>query len=526
MIVKYFDKGKGSTGAVEYITEKEDMQVLKGDPSVTAQLIASNKNKLKYRSGVISFGADVVTREQKLEIINEFERNTFSGLSSDEYNILWVQHNDTDNDHIHFVIPRLHLGTMKAFNPHWHKSDQDRLMLFQDYVNNKYNLSNPYDAINRQSLQVNKNWNNRNDAKEKIHVAIVEGIAEGIISNRDELIEFLETNDIPVTKVTKKSISINIGNIGTEQNTRMTGAFYGENYTDTTAITRERAKTEREHRTATEGELRELKQRLERAIATRAAYNKKHYSKHIRKHREQYENRAETQSSRDRDNTRAEHEQDDKQPGRNNRESEECQGDIRGEDDSLRHDNRHDFDCDDNNNIKRNTAQQRQYNNLLHKNIKEKNDSIRATTKRGARRSREEEQETIRELRSTRSRIQKQYTRSINNATKQMRNLYTRNITRADTTTQNHDERESTREHRSISYVRENHTRVYADYRRTERAYEEAEQAYRDADERNQRAERKTRAEFKRTRELTERTREHQNRIREEQNYQSFGNHR
>jgi hypothetical protein len=281
MIIKYFESGQGSSGAVEYVTLKSDAVILKGNPKLTADLIKSNLNKYKYRSGVLSFGSDQLSKEQKLEIMELFEKSTFAGLPEDDYNILWVQHNDTDNDHIHFVIPRLNLRTGTAFNPHWHKIDQERLIMLQDYINNKYELSNPFEAERTQVLQVNKNWSNRNQAKEQINSVVIQGIEQGLISNRNELIEFLELNDIKVPKVTKKSISIKLDEY--EKNIRLTGVYYGENFTSAEAITDELTRTERKHTTVTQAELERLKERLTRAITKRAEYNQRRYAK---KHKE------------------------------------------------------------------------------------------------------------------------------------------------------------------------------------------------------------------------------------------------
>ena len=116
MLIKYFGSGASSSGAVEYIEKNETAQTLKGNNNLTRDLIKSNKNKLKYRSGVINFGSDRPTRSQVMETIELFEESTFAGLDKDQYNSLWVEHTDTENYHIHFVIPRLELSSMKANN--------------------------------------------------------------------------------------------------------------------------------------------------------------------------------------------------------------------------------------------------------------------------------------------------------------------------------------------------------------------------------------------------------------------------
>ena len=121
MLVKFFNRGTGKgKGPVEYILKETDAQgiireplpeLLKGNPQQTINLIDSLDFKQKYKSGVISFApSDAPTPEEQDAIIKSFEETAFAGLSSDQYDILWVRHTHTGSDRVelHFVtVPEI-----------------------------------------------------------------------------------------------------------------------------------------------------------------------------------------------------------------------------------------------------------------------------------------------------------------------------------------------------------------------------------------------------------------------------------
>ena len=136
MIIKYFRGGKSKSGAVEYLlnerVEQGTARVLRGNSQITKQLIKENTNKLKYRSGCLSFEESFLIERDKKEIMDLFEQSTFAGLDKDQYNILWVEHTDKNRIELNFVIPRLELTSMNEYNQHWHKADQKRLLILQE----------------------------------------------------------------------------------------------------------------------------------------------------------------------------------------------------------------------------------------------------------------------------------------------------------------------------------------------------------------------------------------------------------
>ena len=274
MLCKYFGAGASSSGAVEYVTKNETAKILYGNPEFTKDLIKNNTNKLKYRSGVLSFGTDRPNRETVNKIISEFENSTFAGLKEEQYNILWVEHNDTENYHIHFVIPRLELSTMKAFNPHYHKQDQKRLLKLQAYINSKYELQNPFSQDKRHTLEIKLDWKNRNQAKEQIDSFICKNIGQGKIENRNELVELLREQGLEV-KESKKYIAIKSQD--DKKFIRLKGAYYNESFADREGVGKLLKSEEQENRANTPKQLRELREEITRLTDYKAKQVIKQY---------------------------------------------------------------------------------------------------------------------------------------------------------------------------------------------------------------------------------------------------------
>jgi hypothetical protein len=276
MISKYFKGGKSKSGAVEYLlNEREQLgtaRTLRGNPDLTKELIKENSNKLKYRSGCLAFEEPNITEQQKAEIMDLFEKNTFAGLDKEQYNILWVEHTDKGRLELNFVIPRLELTSGKAFNPHWHEQDQTRLLKFQEYVNAEYGFTSAFSENKRELIRVDKNKKN-SQIKKEIHQVVLDNIKSGHIQNREELIQFFQDSGATIPRKGKDYITVQFG----EEKHRLKGEIYGETFTTIDSITETIKATEREHKPTTRAELRELKQELERLIQHKADTNRKKY---------------------------------------------------------------------------------------------------------------------------------------------------------------------------------------------------------------------------------------------------------
>jgi Relaxase/Mobilisation nuclease domain len=123
MLIKIFNQGKNNGAeATNYLLSEAKHegckpQVLFGNAELTKQIISNIDRKQKYTSGVISFReGEELTREQKFELIDQFQKTFAPFKEEDRINFLWVEHRDKGRLEIHFLVPKEDLKTGKAFN--------------------------------------------------------------------------------------------------------------------------------------------------------------------------------------------------------------------------------------------------------------------------------------------------------------------------------------------------------------------------------------------------------------------------
>lgn len=221
MIVDFFRHGSGlSKGCLDYLLgedrEREYAQVLSGDVELTAQLIDSSPFAKKYTSGCLSFYEHDLSDQDKQKIMQNFEECLFPGLDKDQYQILWVQHQDKINQdtgetrlELNFVIPNVELSTGKRLQPFYAPVDLNRVDLFKQITNTEHSLYDPDDPEHRQLFLNKKNLpKDIKDFKEQLHQRVYRAVANGEVADRQELVQWLESNQINVTRQVKNSISI------------------------------------------------------------------------------------------------------------------------------------------------------------------------------------------------------------------------------------------------------------------------------------------------------------------------------
>ncbi len=235
MIVDFFRHGSGlSKGCLDYLLgedrEREHAQVLSGDVDLTAQLIDSSPFAKKYTSGCLSFYEHALSDQDKQQIMQNFEECLFPGLDKDQYQILWVQHQDKVNQdtgetrlELNFVIPNVELSTGKRLQPFYAPVDLDRVDLFKQITNAEHQLYDPDDPNNQQLLINKKNLpKDVKDFKDQLHQRIYQAVVDGKVADRQKLVEWLESNEIKVTRQTQKSISIELlANIDKKYNSEL-----------------------------------------------------------------------------------------------------------------------------------------------------------------------------------------------------------------------------------------------------------------------------------------------------------------
>ena len=159
---RYLTDEMVSAPALDYLTGKKTRKgivrnpapvVVRGDPNRTRKLIDSLRFKNRYTSGVLSFSpGETITSPMEDKIIDDFERAAFAGLDRDRFEILWVRHRHTPTHRheLHFLSPRVDLGTGKSLNiapPR--KGTRELFDTQRSKINAEYGLEDPDDPVRR-----------------------------------------------------------------------------------------------------------------------------------------------------------------------------------------------------------------------------------------------------------------------------------------------------------------------------------------------------------------------------------------
>ena len=290
MIVDFFRRGTGaSSGPIDYLLgknrDREHATVLQGDVNEIAGLIDSSPYIKKYTAGCLSFYEHDLKPEQKQQIMDDFEKCLFPGMTKDQYRILWVEHKDKLNTEtgqtrleLNFLIPNVEINTGKRLQPFYAAADLDRVECFKQITNHQYALYDPDDPANRQATKVAKALpTNAKQLKAAIEIEAALAIGEEIISDRQSLVKWLGDIGLEVTRQTPNSISIKHPDDAKARPIRLTGAMYEQDfrYTDESpSITA--AASERYRAAATERYTASC-ERYDKMLAAKSAYHQQRY---------------------------------------------------------------------------------------------------------------------------------------------------------------------------------------------------------------------------------------------------------
>ncbi len=300
MLVKFFARGTGGgRGPVEYITRRDDPitgklrspapEVLRGNPVITRRLIDGLEFKHKYRSGVLSFAPSDAPTDQQIEaVIDSFERYAFAGLDKDAYNILWVKHTHTGNNRVelHFITPRVELYTGKSLNiapPGWHGYFKP----WQTSWNIKQNWARPDDPARKRLYEpgfqalINadrkaKGLEPISDTRKLLTEYVMERVACGLISNRDDIINlFKDELGLEITRASKDFITVK--NSEMKKGCRLKGELYAREFRPQLSATTEIRTRETSNSRVNSKELPAITKRIKSNYKYRYKYHQKRY---------------------------------------------------------------------------------------------------------------------------------------------------------------------------------------------------------------------------------------------------------
>ena len=294
MIVRVFASGTSRGEApVNYLLSDKDHtgtnravkpEILEGNPNTTIEIINSISRDWKYVSGVIAFrDTEKPTPQQMLYVIDRFKQTFCAGLSTNQFNSLFVLHREKCNDEIHFVVPMIELtsGTGKRLNIH--PPGQKNLDLYQTF-SKVLNQELGYAQIVPDPLKIalpshklkSPEFKNDNRKNTLLQTHIKKSIVSGKVQNRNQLCNYLEEElGVSVHRQGKDYISIRLP--GDQKSLRLKGPMFEEN-----ANYREMLEASRKSKVPvqlTDTQYQEQKTKLEELTNERASFNTLAYSK-------------------------------------------------------------------------------------------------------------------------------------------------------------------------------------------------------------------------------------------------------
>ncbi len=294
MLVKFWGTNQGGgdgDGSVNYLlnerVEQGTAKVLKGDANLTKSLLLSLTQKHKACVGCLSFEEPNINESLKYELMESFENALLTESMQNRYNILWVEHTDKGRLELNFVIPRIDLITQKAFTPYYHSADITRIDLWKDCINLKHNFTNPKDLEKRHNIQQHQTKNPKNKellaTYEKLDKLIQDNLGK-LFNNRDDIINFLKSNQCEVTRQGKDYISVKLPK--ESKTKRLKGFYYHETFR-TIADIREQlsevrqreSQRERSNSHTTSDNHAELLRELENKLHERIEHKQRYYER-------------------------------------------------------------------------------------------------------------------------------------------------------------------------------------------------------------------------------------------------------
>lgn len=242
MIVKFFTNGTGgSKGVFDYLLKDKEQpdgkrlgaEVLRGDIDNQALLIDSLDFKQKYTSGCLSFTetADEVTTEQKNALMDGFEQTIRAGLEVDRVAVSWIEHRDKGRLELNFVFADVDLEHGRAFQPYIHYQDKRRVNAWKDMQNIEHGFTDPNDPANKRLMAQRDNLpRDVREARKAITDGLQALVIEGVITNRDEVIQALLDGGFEIARETDKAISIKNPDPEAKRNIRLTGGLYERSF--------------------------------------------------------------------------------------------------------------------------------------------------------------------------------------------------------------------------------------------------------------------------------------------------------
>lgn len=245
MHIKFLDHGTGSgKKAAEYLTGdidhngivRTEVKVLRGSPELVGKVADSLSFKQKYTSGVIAWApSDNPTDAQISEVLNDFEKLAFAGMSPDRFSHSAILHREENGGcHVHIFVARVDLLTGKSFNiapPGWQKNFDS----LRDKFNLEHGWARPDDPTRSRLIQpkysalvdasnLRAGLKVEPDSRQLITKYLTQRIAVGIVTDRPSLLASLSDAGFSINREGNDYVSIKDSETGVKL--RLKGAIY------------------------------------------------------------------------------------------------------------------------------------------------------------------------------------------------------------------------------------------------------------------------------------------------------------
>ncbi|WP_318440729.1 relaxase family protein [Photobacterium leiognathi] len=236
MIVKFF---KGDHSAVmnglKYLeggTKRRSVapQLLSGNPDITREwLKEASRFSKAFTYGCLSFEETDIPAHQKQQLMASFEQTLLTGLTPEQYDIVWIEHRDKGRLELNFHIVNMELTTGKVLTPYVHRRDMVRIDTWKSIANDTFGFTDPNDPAKARTFTWGDNSKPRRELMAQIDTYLFELAATGILNCQQDVIGAInDIEGINVTRNTKSSISFKAD--GYQKPIRLKGELYGKSY--------------------------------------------------------------------------------------------------------------------------------------------------------------------------------------------------------------------------------------------------------------------------------------------------------
>ncbi|ENQ8748973.1 relaxase/mobilization nuclease domain-containing protein [Vibrio parahaemolyticus] len=237
MIVKFF-RGDHSavTNGLNYLeggTKRRSVapQLLSGNPDITREwLKQASRFSKAFTYGCLSFEEADIPAHQKMQLMASFEQTLLTGLTPEQYDIVWIEHRDKGRLELNFHIVNMELTTGKAFTPYVHRRDMARIDAWKSIANDTFGFTDPNDPTKRRTFTLGDNSQPRRELMAHIDTYLFDLAATGILNCQQDVVDVLnEIEGITVSRTSKSSISFKAD--GYQKPIRLKGELYAKSYT-------------------------------------------------------------------------------------------------------------------------------------------------------------------------------------------------------------------------------------------------------------------------------------------------------